>query len=44
MELIEPRSTLLDWAANKGPDAVHEYQQKNNVHSIDGLRTSVIKE
>jgi Pyridoxamine 5'-phosphate oxidase len=36
-ELQEERSTLTDWAVNKGEDGVRAYQLQNNLVSIDGL-------
>jgi Pyridoxamine 5'-phosphate oxidase len=38
-ELQAERSTLLDWATNKGAEGVSAYQHKNNLTSIDGLPT-----
>lgn len=31
------RSTLLDWADKKGPEAVEAYKSENNRRSVDGL-------
>ena len=31
------REQLPKWAERKGPDGVEDYQQKNNVQSLDGL-------
>jgi Pyridoxamine 5'-phosphate oxidase len=36
-ELMEERSTLLDWSIKKGADGVRAYQIENNHTSIDGL-------
>jgi hypothetical protein len=41
LETIAQRTLLIDWAAQKGPEAVAEYQRKKNSSSIDGLPTSV---
>jgi hypothetical protein len=38
-EYKEQRQTLVNWAAKKGEEGVAEYQQKNNLESIDGLST-----
>jgi Pyridoxamine 5'-phosphate oxidase len=38
-ELQSERSTLIDWATNKGTEGVGAYQHKNNLTSIDGLPT-----
>ena len=37
MEFRQDRDTLDKWAAAKGPDALTEYRQTKNSHSIDGL-------
>ena len=39
MDFISNRSTLTDWAGNKGLAGVKEYQQKKNSESLDGLPT-----
>jgi hypothetical protein len=39
MQLIEPRTTLTDWAASKGEEGILEYRTKKNLRSIDGLPT-----
>lgn len=39
MELLEPRTTLVDWADKKGPDGLVQYRAKKNSKSIDGLPT-----
>jgi Pyridoxamine 5'-phosphate oxidase len=36
-ELMEERSTLLDWSIKKGVDGVRSYQLANNHTSIDGV-------
>ncbi|MAT69980.1 MAG: pyridoxamine 5'-phosphate oxidase [Planctomycetaceae bacterium] len=36
-EFLDERTQLTAWAEQKGPDALREYQQKNNRRSIDGL-------
>lgn len=41
MELVEPRSTLTDWAAKKGETGLVEYRLKKNATSIDGLTTGI---
>jgi hypothetical protein len=41
MQLLAPRTTLIDWARKQGPTGVAEYQQKKNTVSIDGLPTSI---
>lgn len=38
-EIQSERTTLTDWAIDKGDDGVREYQLKNNLTSIDGLPT-----
>ena len=37
MDFVSQRETLLDWARNKGPDGIEQYQHEKNAHSIDGL-------
>ncbi|MDQ2798596.1 MAG: pyridoxamine 5'-phosphate oxidase family protein [Armatimonadota bacterium] len=37
MDFREGRDTLDKWAAIKGPEALTEYRQTKNAHSIDGL-------
>jgi Pyridoxamine 5'-phosphate oxidase len=37
------RETLVNWASKKGEEGVKEYQQKNNMTSIDGLSTPLNK-
>jgi hypothetical protein len=37
------RETLVNWASKKGEEGVKEYQQKNNLMSIDGLSTPLNK-
>lgn len=37
MELQEPRTSLPEWAAKKGPQALQEYREQKNASSIDGL-------
>jgi hypothetical protein len=41
MDFVEHRPTLIDWARDRGPDAVREYQLKKNRVSIDGLETGL---
>jgi hypothetical protein len=41
MQLIEPRTTLTDWAAKKGESGLAEYRAKKNSRSIDGLPTGI---
>jgi hypothetical protein len=41
MKYVEERTKLLDWASEKGPAGVNDYQQKKNKQSIDGLPTSI---
>ncbi len=36
-EFVEQRKILEDWSNKVGPEGVIEYQQKKNLHSIDGL-------
>jgi hypothetical protein len=31
------RSTLLDWAEKKGPEAIEQYKAEKNRHSLEGL-------
>jgi hypothetical protein len=40
-EFKEERDTLIDWAAKKGRSGIEQYQQKNNLESIDGLPTKL---
>ena len=42
-ELKQERKTLVDWAAKKGRSGIEEYQQKNNLESIDGLPTKLFE-
>lgn len=44
MAFQEQRSHLLDWSDKKGEQGILDYQQKNNLHSIDGLPTPLLKE
>lgn len=37
MDFVAPRTRLLDWATEKGNEAVVQYQQEKNSVSIDGL-------
>ena len=37
------RDILVNWASKKGEEGVKEYQQKNNLISIDGLSTPLNK-
>jgi hypothetical protein len=37
MDLVRPRTTLDEWAARKGPDALVAYRAEKNGASIDGL-------
>ncbi len=37
MEVVAQRDYLPNWAEKKGPDAMWEYQMKNNECSLDGL-------
>ncbi len=41
-ELEQERSTLTDWAKNKGIEGVRAYQLENNQTSIDGLPTHLV--
>jgi Pyridoxamine 5'-phosphate oxidase len=41
-ELPQERSTLVEWANNKGADGVRKYQLQNNQTSIDGLDTYLL--
>ena len=40
-EFKEDRSTLIDWAENKGEEGVNKYWQEKNQTSIDGLPTGI---
>ncbi len=42
-EFKEDRETLIDWAAKKGESGIKQYQQENNLESIDGLPTNLCK-
>jgi hypothetical protein len=44
MQVQSEREKLNDWARNKGPDGLAEYQRKKNSRSIDGLPTSISPE
>ena len=37
MDLVRPRTTLDEWSARKGPDALVAYRDERNRVSIDGL-------
>jgi hypothetical protein len=37
MQFQEGRETLREWADKKGPEAIQDYIQQKNAHSIDGL-------
>jgi hypothetical protein len=41
MQVIEPRTTLTDWAAKKGEPGLAEYRARKNSRSIDGLPTGI---
>lgn len=43
-EFKEERDTLTNWATKKGQSGIEEYQQKNNLESIDGLPTKLFKQ
>ena len=40
-EFKQERETLIDWAAKKGKSGIEQYQQENNLESIDGLPTKL---
>ena len=40
-EFKEDRSTLIEWAENKGEEGVNQYWQEKNQTSIDGLPTGI---
>ncbi len=42
-EFKEDRETLINWAAKKGKSGIKQYQQENNLESIDGLPTNLGK-
>ena len=42
-EFQEERKTLINWAIKKGQSGIKEYQQQNNLESIDGLPTQLDK-
>ncbi len=44
LQAEEQRRSLLDWAAVKGTEGLHTYQQAKNLTSIDGLPTSLATE
>lgn len=44
MEYQGDRDTLVRWAESKGDSAIREYQQKNNLASIDGFETHLAVE
>jgi hypothetical protein len=37
MQLVEPRSDLIDYAVKKGEQGMAEYRAKKNAQSVDGL-------
>jgi len=39
MELVEPRTKLVDWAASKSQDDIEAYWHTKNMKSIDGFPT-----
>lgn len=41
VESLKDRDTLKKWTAKKGEEAILEYQQKNNLVSIDGFETGL---
>ena len=43
MTLDHDRETLDKYMAGIGPDGVEAYQQKKNLHTIDGIRTRLSK-
>jgi hypothetical protein len=40
-DFVEQRDVLETWAAKKGPEGLHAYQQEKNRLSIDGLPTGL---
>ena len=40
-EFKQERETLINWAEKKGRSGVEQYQQENNLESIDGLPTKL---
>jgi len=40
-DFVRERDTLLKWSDKKGPEGLHEYRQKKNRTSIDGLNTGL---
>lgn len=42
-EYKKDRTTLLDWAKNKGDDGIEKYRWENNQTSIDGLPTGLFE-
>ncbi len=40
-DFVEQRDVLQTWAAKKGPEGLHVYQQEKNRLSIDGLSTGL---
>ncbi|MGK7956185.1 MAG: pyridoxamine 5'-phosphate oxidase family protein [Crocosphaera sp.] len=43
-EYQENRNTLIEWAKKKGETGIHDYWQRNNQNSIDGLPTKLLEE
>jgi hypothetical protein len=43
-DLVAERTTLTDWATQKGSDGISEYQSQKNRTSIDGLPTHLFGE
>lgn len=41
MDFVQARTTLCDWAEQKGEDGLAQYQQQKNVRSLDGLPTAL---
>lgn len=41
MDYVDQRSTLVQWAENKGDDGIEDYRRQKNATSLDGLPTPI---
>ncbi len=44
MNVVGQRTLMGDWAATKGEDGIRDYQQHNNLISMDGLPSTLSKQ
>ena len=42
-EFIEDREALVKWSNQKSGEAIEDYWQEKNQHSIDGFPTEILK-